>query len=155
MASNLRSVITNLISTIQQADATGVYTYDLSATDSVKIGGDWPPKVLPCVYIYPVTISSEHGTTHTAYERTVNFAILCFVGADEMTVQARILNAADLVSDVLSALELKANRSLGGTVRDVITTAATIEDTEGQLDGPGLGVGQFTLSANYVLERGI
>ena len=127
MGSNARAVLEKFVETIRTVNGGNDYTYNLSDTHDRVLGASvWPPSVLPCVMIQDTSISSEHQGASGRYKRRMDITLIGWVASAENTPGSRALAACDLLDDVMLAIE--ADRTVGGTVLDVIFTNTTAID---------------------------
>lgn len=154
MASLLRTVFGQLKTKLALPNGSGSYTYDLSGTDQVKLGfSDSIPARLPIVYVLNAVGPSEHGPDLGAYIRRWTIPIMGLVAGTDSNNETRLLAAADLLNDLLIALET--DRTLGGNVRDIIPTSMEVQDSSQVVGVPGYGVAWMTLQVYYRRADGV
>lgn len=126
MSSHTRAIMGALKSALAGINGSGGYTYDLSATDRVKIGRPSLTEGLsPCVWIALGQLDSDHGPQLGRYTRTLSIDLEGRVPLDGgNTTEERELEAVDLLDDICAALE--ADRTLGGRVLDLIVQGTTV-----------------------------
>jgi len=135
--------------------ATGGYTHDLSLkADQVHLGATSQPPTLPAVYVAKCTETSSHAHALGMYDREINWTLYGFVGVNSSAPGDLFLTACDLLNDVMLCLETSANRTLSGTVLDLIV--------EGDADGTALTIGAqpiglvvIRIKANYRKRTGV
>lgn len=126
MSSQTRAVMGATKAALQGINGSGNYTYDLSATDRVRIGRPSLAEGLsPCVWIAVGQLDSEHGPTLGRYRRTLTIDLEGRVPLDSgNTTEERELEAIDLLDDISVALE--SDRTLGGRVLDLIVQGTVV-----------------------------
>ena len=151
MASVLRQQLAAVKTALHTIDGTGSFTYDLSGTDSVAYGIQLFPDIVPRVQIASLSETSTHGIPLGFYERTASISLFGYVGADSDEAGSRLLNATDLLNDMMLAIE--ADRTLGGLVLDVIFTNTVAMDGL-EMDLPTLGLAEVVLQTRYTTKTG-
>lgn len=120
MASSLKSIMAQVVTQLQTANGSGVYTHDLSATGTVVRGAVLdPPQSLASVGVYLQNLNSEPGARLGYWSRTALVGIHGWVAHDGTEGDAEDV-AADLLDDISRALE--ADRTLSAQVRDIIVS---------------------------------
>lgn len=117
-SSNIRAVLEGLKTRLETINATSPYTYDLSGADRVFIGELIRPPQAPAVAVYPMDLISSHGEQLGRYRRQMTVQIQGWVRAETAKPMDRVLNAIDLLDDVVVCIET--DRRLGGLIRDLI-----------------------------------
>lgn len=150
MASNARSILSNIQSALQAINGSGGYHYDLSATGRVVVMRGLLPGMVPGVMIYPLSFGSEHGPQLGRYRRNLSVMVVGAVAGAADTPSDRAFAAFDLLDDITAALE--ADRTLGGTVLDVLVSNVVL--TGDEADAPGLGGVFATVDVYYHVNSG-
>ena len=139
MSSQIRSVVGAVKTALAGINATGAYTYDLSATDRVRIGTpDLTGSLYPCAWIGAPELRSEHGPQLGRYRRSLTIPIWGMAATTSSSTEERGLVGADLLDDLAVALET--DRTLGGRVLDIIVQGATFDGDEVGVPGVALAV---------------
>jgi len=146
------AILSALKTAMQGVNGAGSYTYDLSATDQVNIGAQWPPPIVPYAYIRLVRVSTADTAPLGHYGRTVECQVFGFVHATADTAQARTTAAADLMDDLMLAIE--SDRKLGiGVVRDVHVEATAFDGGDENF-APGFGVAGMVVTVDLARVTG-
>ncbi len=148
-----RTILAAIQTQIQNVNGSGSYTFNLSGTDQVVLGESFQPHRVPGCYVYflNVTTAQTPGTTRlTAYDRTMNVQVEGWCAAENSTPGNAALEAVDLMDDIMRALE--ADRSLGGSARDIEISASSLDGQE--LDRPGLGMCILSVVVRYTERAG-
>lgn len=126
MSSTVRAVMGAVKTALATVNGSGSYTYDLSATDRVKIGRpSLTESLVPCVWVSIGQLESDHGPQLGRYTRRLAIDLEGRVALDGgNTAEERELEAMDLLDDVCIALET--DRTLGGRVLDLIVEGTTV-----------------------------
>ncbi len=139
MSSQTRGVLGAVKTALQTINGAGSYTYDLSATDKVKLGTpNMDGSLYPCAWIGAPELRSEHGPQLGRYRRTLTIPIWGMAAATSSSTEERGLVASDLLDDIAVALET--DRTLGSRVLDIIVQGATFDGDEVGIPGVGLAV---------------
>jgi len=154
MASNTRAILSAVATRLAAINGTGVYVNDLSASGRVRIGspGIADGTTPPCAWVGVGTLNSEHGPQLGRYKRVLVLDIEARVGADG-TPDARALAAADLLDDLCATLE--SDRTLGGTVLDVIVTGASFAGDEYGIPGCAIAMASATVYWHAISGAGV
>ena len=96
------------VQTTLQGITGAAYVFDLSGDDQVRIGGALDPDVLPCAFIYLVSVTTEQRAGRTplrSYHRSAILQVEVFADVTSDTTSDAALAGADLLNDVMLALE--------------------------------------------------
>lgn len=115
-ASRLNDIVTALTTAFAAINATGTYTYDLSASGRVIVGQGIPESApVPCLWIAQGPLPGiDEGSTLTQFTFTPEIYVTAFVAAASNTTAARLTAANLMMADIFQAVA--ADRSLGGLV---------------------------------------
>jgi hypothetical protein len=138
MASELKIVMGQIVTQIKNANGSGVYVHDLSATGTVVRGAVLEsPQSSVAVGVYLQHLNTEPGARLGYWERTALVGIHGWVAHDGTEGDAEDV-AADLLNDITRALE--ADRTLGGNVRDINASGTAFA-------GNTYGIGGWAIAA--------
>jgi len=135
----------------------GSYTYDLTGADRVVTGQRFQPHRVPGVYVYfggMTTAQAPGVTVLTRYDRTMVVQVEGWVAADSSAPGEAALDALDLGSDIMRAIETDRSLTLAASgVRDLEVGVQTADGQE--LDRPGLGLVVLQVSVFYTERAGV
>ena len=142
MASLERAILAQIKTLLAGIDGTGSYTFDLSATDQVRIGSTFNPALVPSAYIIPVaaTTSQIPGITPlNAYTRSLLVRIEAWCAGTDNDPGELLSLALDLQNDIRLALE--ADRTLSqSAVHDLEVNGEAWDGGEFGRAGLGLAI---------------
>lgn len=142
MASNVRAIIAAVKTRLALVNGSGSYVHDLSGNDRVKVGRPTPADGrYPCVWLAQGPLSSNHDADLTGYRREFVIDIEGRTTASSDSPEERGLIAADLLDDIVTALE--GDRTLGGTVLDITVDGMAVDGDEVGVAGVALMVAQL------------
>lgn len=151
MASNARTVLANIKTALSGINGSGGgYHHDLSGAGRVQLLRGLSPAMVPGAMVYPTSFTSEHGPQLGRYARRMSVMVVGVVAGTTESPSDRALAAFDLLDDICRALE--SDRTLGGTVLDVIVSNCVISGDEA--DAPGLGAAYATVDVYYHMNSG-
>ena len=152
MASTTATVWGQVATQLANINGAGVYTTDISGTGRVVQGRyTSPPVTPPCAVVWVDSVETAQHVELGVYRREFNMTIVGLVEAtsdDELTLTTA---AMDLMDDILRAIE--ADRSLGGSVYDVIMSATSFAGAAPET-GATYGIVVVSLEAYVAMETG-
>lgn len=152
MPSTLRTVLTKVETTLLTINGTGSFSHDLTVDDAIQWGWTWPPPADVVVYIETVDGDSRHGPPLGRYDRDPVIQLEAFVATTDGERKTRMLEAADLLSDIMRAFE--ASRSMGGDISDLILRNWEVSDSTVR-DVDGYGYVRVEVHPTYTIDTGV
>jgi hypothetical protein len=162
VASTLASIV-DAIRDAVKVDHTGSGgVYDLSGTDSVKIGSYPHPPTTALAFVAisgPTVRSAPTGVAIGSYGRTATFEIQCWAPATADDTETRVLAACDLLDDAFTAIE--ASMRVAGGALHAMSDVIDVVCEASALDGDALGLGpeygfvSGTVVVTYTQTRGV
>lgn len=154
MASRTRSIIAAVKAKLAGINgAAGGYVHDLSQTGRVKVGRPGKSVTVPCAWVAIGTLESEHGPRLGRYKRTLLVDIEARTPTSVDSAEERGLAAADLLDDIITALE--ADRRMGGLVLDLKVSGMSVNGDEIQIPGMAVAFGQLEVYWEAVSGAGV
>lgn len=148
MASRVRTIMTALIARLNTINGSGSYAYDLSATDSVKVGvptGSQEGIHLPAVWL-DFDLPQTDGPDLAGFMWTLEIRLVAVCAATTQDPGERKLVASDLWDDIVTAIT--ADRRLGSTVDTITVRRATFDG--GTWGAPELATVRGQLVATWI-----
>lgn len=151
MASNLKAIMAQLVTQLQVANGSGVYSYDLSASGTVVRGSVLsPPNAPVLVSVFLVPMESEPGARLGYHERVQRVMVIGWVASDGTEGDAEDA-AADLLDTMTRAIAT--DRTLNNLARDVVMTGAPFSG--GTYGWDGYGVVRAEVRINWSQRTGV
>jgi len=151
MASALKAIMAQVVTQLQVADGTGVYSYDLSATGTVIRGAVLnPPQSQLLVSVFLVPMESNPGDRLGYHERVQTVKVIGWVAHDGTEGDAEDM-AADLLDTITRAIGT--DRTLSAKVRDAVVTGSVFSG--GTYGWDGFGVVSADLRINWSQQAGV
>jgi hypothetical protein len=156
MASTLHTATDNLRTALRSINgAGGGYVHTLSTSaDQVHIGATEVPPLLPAVYIAGCTEKSDHAHALGQYNREITWTLYGFCGVNSVTHGDLFGATADLLDDIMRCLETSTNRTLSGTVLDLLVEGDA-DATALSMDGQPIGLVIVRIVAYYKKTTGV
>tara|TARA_Y100000310_G_scaffold227705_2_gene229993 strand:- start:3486 stop:3947 length:462 start_codon:yes stop_codon:yes gene_type:complete len=131
MAASLVTIWSNLVTAVKGINGSGVYTHDLSGSGAVqRVRVGQPMTGPPFATVVFDTGPSSHDVQLGSYRRDLQFTVVGWGLTTADTDDARTEAAANMLDDLLRAIE--SDRTQGGLVYDTLchTAAFVASDAE-------------------------
>lgn len=154
MSSIASQLLDHVKTTLAGIDGTGNYINDLSADDQVQIA--MPPEgaimLVPAAFIYDLTIDTQPGPQHPAWQHVATVSILAVTAATDVTEESRVKAAWDLADDIFRSLIVDRSPSVSGLTGSIVTDVRP--QTDAVAGGAGTayeryGVASITVAIHY------
>lgn len=139
MASKARAILGAVRTALAAVNGTGVYVHNLTGSaDCIKGGRPLDTDFhYPACWVAAGPLTSTHGPQLGRYRRELVIDLQARAAAPG-TPDDRGLIAADLLNDITIALEQ--DRTLGGTVLDIIVEGMSIDGDEAGIPGVAIAM---------------
>lgn len=118
MASTLSGLISTLKADLARPDGSGSYVHDLSGADQVKVGEYGRPwrTGVPVACLWLDDLASEFGAPLGQYARRARFRWRAWAPLTTDDLEVGETTAADLLADLLLAIEVDRKKGIGATL---------------------------------------